>query len=93
MQKKNPQNKNNKKQQEEANKTKNEGKNRPNKKLQKEQTGSKTLNGDLMLKTVHNHSIMEMAVKKAKVRPAVRKSHPVKTERQNDLFSVMLHAR
>ena len=37
-----------------------------------------------MLKTVINHNTTETAMKKAKTttRPAVRKSHPVKRERQ-----------
>lgn len=37
-----------------------------------------------MFKIVINYDIMEIATKKAKMRPAVRKSHPAKRETLTD---------
>lgn len=60
-------------QHEEANKTKGQRKKGPNKKLQKEQTGSKTLSGGSMFKTVINHNIIEIILMKKSEGRASRK--------------------
>lgn len=60
----------------EANKTKDQGRRGPDRKLEREQTGSKTLNGGLDAQEGNQPQRNETAPKKGKARPAVRKSQP-----------------